>query len=51
MIPPICECIKFDLEFQKNILRFGYGINYKYEGMLTILSIDFISSQNSYCPQ
>ena len=35
MISPICECIKFDLELQKNILRFGYGINYKYEGMLT----------------
>ena len=29
-----CNCIKFDLELQKNILRFGYGINYKYEGML-----------------
>ena len=26
--------IKFDLELQKNILKFGYGINYKYEGML-----------------
>ena len=22
------------LELQKNILKFGYGINYKYEGML-----------------
>ena len=30
-----CNCIKFDLELQKNILKFGYGINYKYEGMLT----------------
>ena len=29
-----CNCIKFDLELQKNILKFGYGINYKYEGML-----------------
>ena len=29
-----CKCIKFDLELQKNILKFGYGINYKYEGML-----------------
>ena len=29
------KCIKFDLELQKNILKFGYGINYKYEGMLT----------------
>ena len=27
--------IKFSLELQKNILKFGYGINYKYEGMLT----------------
>ena len=35
MTSPICECIKFDLELQKNILRFGYGINYKYKGMLT----------------
>ena len=23
MISPICECIKFDPELQKNILRFG----------------------------
>ena len=22
-------------ELQKNVLKFGYGINYKYEGMLT----------------
>ena len=28
------KCIKFDLELQENILKFGYGINYKYEGML-----------------
>ena len=28
------KCIKFDLELQKNILKFGYGINYKYEGLL-----------------
>ena len=26
--------IKFDMELQKNILKFGYSINYKYEGML-----------------
>ena len=26
--------IKFSQELQKNILKFGYGINYKYEGML-----------------
>ena len=26
--------IKFNPELQKNILKFGYGINYKYKGML-----------------
>ena len=26
--------IKFSPELQKNILKFGYGIKYKYEGML-----------------
>ena len=25
---------KFDWELQKNLLKFGYGINYEYEGML-----------------
>ena len=25
---------KFKLELKKNILNFGYGINYKYKGML-----------------
>ena len=29
--------IKINLELQKNILKFGYGINYKYEGMLAHL--------------
>ena len=29
--------IKISLELQKNILKFGYGINYKYEGMFTQL--------------
>ena len=29
------KCIKFNLELQKNVLKCGYGINYKYEGMLT----------------
>ena len=28
------DSIKFNLELQRNILNFGYGINYKYEGML-----------------
>ena len=27
------KCIKFNPELQKNILKFGYGINYNYEGM------------------
>ena len=27
-------CIKIRPELQRNILNFGYGINYKYEGML-----------------
>ena len=29
--------IKFNPKLQKNILKFGYGINYKYEGMLAHL--------------
>ena len=28
------KCIKIKPELQRNILNFGYGINYKYEGML-----------------
>ena len=35
IISAICKCIKFDLKLQKNILRFGYSVNYKYEGVLT----------------
>ena len=30
-------CIEIRPELQRNILNFGYGINYKYEGMLTHL--------------
>ena len=35
----LCLCSRYSLveiklEFQKNILKFGYGINYKYESML-----------------
>ena len=30
----VSKGIKFNLELQKNILKFGYGKNYKYEGML-----------------
>ena len=29
----VSKGIKFNPELQKNILKFGYGINYKYEGM------------------
>ena len=28
------KIIEFNLELEKSILKFGYGINYKYEGML-----------------
>ena len=31
----VCDSIKFNPELQRNILKFGYGINYKYEDMLT----------------
>ena len=34
MLAMVSKGIKFNLELQKNILKFGYGINYKYEGML-----------------
>ena len=34
VILTIGDSIKFNLELQRNILKFGYGINYKYEGML-----------------
>ena len=35
----ICLCsrlslVEIKLKLQRNILKFGYGINYKYEGML-----------------
>ena len=30
----LSKCIKVRPELQRNILNFGYGINYKYEGML-----------------
>ena len=30
----VSKGIKFNLKLQKNILKFGYGIKYKYEGML-----------------
>ena len=34
MLVEVCKGIKFNLELEKNILKFGYSINYKYEGML-----------------
>ena len=37
MLVEVSKSIKFNLELQKNILKFGYGINYKYEGMLVHL--------------
>ena len=30
----ICTSVKIKPKLQRNILNFGYGINYKYEGML-----------------
>ena len=32
-----CTSTKIKPELKKNILNFGYGINYKYEGMLVHL--------------
>ena len=34
VILAVGDSIKFNLELKKNILKFGYGINYKYEGVL-----------------
>ena len=34
MILAVGDSIKSNPELQRNILKFGYGINYKYEGML-----------------
>ena len=31
----LSTCIEIKPKLQRNILNFGYGINYKYEGMLT----------------
>ena len=30
----VCDSIKFNPDLKRNILKFGYGINYKYKGML-----------------
>ena len=37
LILAVCDSIKFNPELQRNILKFGYSINYKYEGMLAHL--------------
>ena len=37
MLAVVSIGIKCNPELQKNILKFGYGINYKYEGMLAHL--------------
>ena len=37
MILAVGDSIKSNPELQRNILKFGYGINYKYKGMLTHL--------------
>ena len=34
VILAVCDSIKSNPELQRNILKFSYGINYKYEGML-----------------
>ena len=34
MVALVSRGMKFNPELQKNILKSGYGINYKYEGML-----------------
>ena len=34
MLAEVSNTINFNPELHKNILKFGYGINYKYEGML-----------------
>ena len=34
IILAVCDNIKFNSELQRNNLNFGYGINYKHEGML-----------------
>ena len=30
----VCDSIKINPDLQKNIIKFGYGINYKFKGML-----------------
>ena len=37
IVVTVSRGIEISPELQKNILKFGYGINYKYEGMLAHL--------------
>ena len=37
MLVGVSKGINFNPELQKNVLKFGYSINYKYEGMLVYL--------------
>ena len=39
---------KIKPESQKNVLKFGYGINYKYEGMLAYSFDRFMLLQNLF---
>ena len=44
----ILTCLRKDLaintmtELKKNVLNFGYGVNFKYEGMLSHFLTDFM---------
>ena len=42
--------IEIKPELKKNILKFGYGINYKYEGMLAHSFDRFYVVTNSFYP-
>ena len=44
----VSKSIKFNLELQKNNLKFGYGINYKYEGLLVHSFDRFLYSYQIY---
>ena len=46
----VSNSIKFNLELQKTILKFGYSINYKYEGMLAHLFDRFYIVMKSMLP-
>ena len=46
-----CNSIEIKPELQKNIFKFGYGINYKYEGMLSPLFNRFYVVTKLICQQ